>query len=93
MTIATSDHDLERNSSNEKVGAKQVDDVNSRDSHEFQPELKWTFTRVIAVAALCIAYVGTFSRLPFSCTLDRVLIIIRLSISAVHDQWLSDLHL
>jgi hypothetical protein len=92
MTIPTPDHDLERNSSNEKEGVKQVDDVNSRDSNEFQPELKWTFTRVIAVAALCIAYVGKFAELPFSCNLDRVLIIIRLSIRAVHDKWFSDVH-
>jgi len=59
MTLTGTDHDLERNSSNEKVDVKHEDHIDPRSINEAPADLKWTFTRVIAVAALCIAYVGS----------------------------------
>lgn len=54
-------HNLEQNSSNEKIEAKHDELFNSANTDADNVAIKWTFTRVIAVAALCIAYVGMFS--------------------------------
>ena len=58
-------HDLEQNSSNEKFDTKHDENLELGHTDGDHVEMKWTFTRVIAVAALCIAYVGMFSKFSF----------------------------